>query len=127
MKKTYLLAPGPTPIPESVLAVFSQPIIHHRTPAFEKVIENVRSGLKYLYQTKQEVLILAASGTGAMDASVTNLFSPGEKVIVVNAGKFGERWSALAYAGDLSNREEVGYPCGLRCHHRVRRLSLADG
>jgi aspartate aminotransferase-like enzyme len=102
MKKTYLLAPGPTPIPESVLAVFSQPIIHHRTPAFEKVIENVRSGLKYLYQTKQEVLILAASGTGAMDASVTNLFSPGEKVIVVNAGKFGERWIKIAKAYGLN-------------------------
>ena len=96
MRKIYLLTPGPTPIPESVLAAMSQPIIHHRTPAFMTVFEEVKAGLKYVFQTKQDVLILTATGTGAMDASVSNLFSKGEKVITVNAGKFGERWTKIA-------------------------------
>jgi aspartate aminotransferase-like enzyme len=96
MKKTYLLTPGPTPIPESVSAGFARPIIHHRTAAFEKLFEDVRQGLKFLYQTRQEVLILSASGTGAMEASVSNLFKKGDKVITLNAGKFGERWTKIA-------------------------------
>jgi aspartate aminotransferase-like enzyme len=101
VKKTYLLTPGPTPIPESVSAIFSKPIIHHRTPAFQSVFEDVRQGLKYLYQTKQDVLLLTATGTGAMDAAVSNLFSRGEKVITLNAGKFGERWTKIAKAYEL--------------------------
>jgi aspartate aminotransferase-like enzyme len=102
MKKTYLLTPGPTPIPDSVLAALSEPIIHHRTPAFEKIMEEVRNGLKYLFQTKQEVLMLATTGTGAMEASVSNLFSRGDKVITVNGGKFGERWTQIAKAYGLN-------------------------
>lgn len=102
MKKTYLLTPGPTPIPEGVSAVFAQPIIHHRTPLFEQVFQNVRDGLKYVFQTKQEVLTLAATGTGVMDAAVANLFSRGQKVITVNGGKFGERWTKIATAYGLN-------------------------
>jgi aspartate aminotransferase-like enzyme len=96
MKKTYLLTPGPTPIPESVSAIFARPIIHHRTATFEKLFEDVRQGLKFLYQTRQEVLMLAASGTGAMEAAVANLFKRGDKVITLNAGKFGARWTKIA-------------------------------
>jgi aspartate aminotransferase-like enzyme len=96
MKKNYLLSPGPTPIPESVISVFAQPIIHHRTPAFQNLFEEVRAGLKYLYQTKQDVLILTSTGTGAMEAAVSNLFCRGDRVITINAGKFGERWTKLA-------------------------------
>jgi len=102
VKKTYLLTPGPTPIPETVSAVFSRPIVHHRTPAFEAVLQDVRQGLKYLYQTKQDVLVLTATGTGAMDASVCNLFNRGEKVITLNAGKFGARWTKIAKAYELT-------------------------
>ena len=98
MKKTYLLTPGPTPIPESVQAEFAKQIIHHRTPEFEKIFANVRSQLKALFQTKQEVLTLAATGTGAMDAAFTNICSPGDTVITLNAGKFGERWTHIAEA-----------------------------
>jgi aspartate aminotransferase-like enzyme len=101
MKKTYLLAPGPTPIPESVSAALAQPILHHRTPAFQSLFEEVRAGLKYLFQTKQEVILLTASGTGAMEAAVSNLFSRGDQVITLNAGKFGERWTKLAQAYGL--------------------------
>jgi len=96
MKKTYLLAPGPTPIPESVLAVFSQPIIHHRTPAFQALFEEVRTGLKKIFQTKNDVLLLSSTGTGGMEATISNLFKRGDKVITVNGGKFGERWTQLA-------------------------------
>src|SRR4051812_44013089 len=101
MKKTYLLAPGPTPIPEAVSSVLAQPIIHHRTPGFQTLFEEVRSGLKYLFQTKQDVLILTATGTGAMDATVSNLFQKGDTVITLNAGKFGERWTKLTQAYGL--------------------------
>lgn len=111
MKKTYLLTPGPTPIPESVSAIFSKPIIHHRTPAFEAVFQDVRQGLKYLYQTKQDVLLLTATGTGAMDAAVSNLFNRGDKVISLNAGKFGERWTNIAKAYEL-NTVEIKVPAG---------------
>src|SRR3954470_20613645 len=96
MKKTYLLTPGPTPIPESVISVFARPIIHHRTPGFQTLFEDVKASLKYLYQTKQDVLILAATGTGAMDAAVCNIFRKGDIVITINGGKFGERWTKIA-------------------------------
>ncbi|MBN2332349.1 MAG: alanine--glyoxylate aminotransferase family protein [Deltaproteobacteria bacterium] len=96
MKKQYLLAPGPTPVPPNVLQVMSMPILHHRAPAYKAIFEEVREGLKYLFQTQEEVLVFAASGTGAMEGSIANLFSPGDKVITVNGGKFGERWGQIA-------------------------------
>lgn len=98
MKKTYLLTPGPTPIPESIAAGFARPLIHHRTPQFQAAFEEVRAGLKYLFQTRQEVLTLTCSGTGAMEAAMVNLFSPGEKIIHVDGGKFGERFGKIAQA-----------------------------
>ena len=73
----------------------AEPIIHHRTPEFSKVFGEVREGLKKLYQTSQDVIVLASSGTGAMEASVVNLLSAGDRVIVVNGGKFGERWTKI--------------------------------
>ena len=96
--KRYLLAPGPTPVPPEVLAVMSQPIIHHRTPQFSALFAEAAAGLKTLFQTQQDVLILAASGTGGMEGAVTNLLSPGDEVVVVNGGKFGERWLKLCAA-----------------------------
>ena len=88
MKKRYLLAPGPTPVPDSALLAMAEPIIHHRTPQFSKVFREAADLLKYVFQTKEDVLILAASGTGAMEGSITNLYSPGDEVIFVNRGKF---------------------------------------
>jgi aspartate aminotransferase-like enzyme len=102
MQKTYLLTPGPTQVPESVLALASKPILHHRTPQFTAVMEDVKQGLKYLFQTKQDVMVLTSSGTGAMDAAVTNLFKKGDKVITINGGKFGERWTKIAKAYGLN-------------------------
>lgn len=102
MKKTYLLTPGPTMVPERVLSLSAKQIIHHRTPQFVAVMEEVKAGLKYLFQTKQDVMILSCSGTGAMDASVTNLFRRGDKVMTINGGKFGERWTKICKAYGLN-------------------------
>ena len=101
MIKQYLLSPGPTPIPNEVQLAMAQTMIHHRTPEFAVVLEKARQGLKTLFGTTNDVIILASSGTGAMEAAVTNLFSPEEKVIVVNGGKFGERWLRICRAFGL--------------------------
>ena len=98
MKKYYLLAPGPTPIPPEVLQALSRPILHHRTPEFESLFARVRAGLAALLETRSEVIVLAASGTGAMEAAVVNLLSAGDEAIVVRCGKFGERWAELCAA-----------------------------
>lgn len=96
MIKNYLLAPGPTPVPPRVQLAMAAPIIHHRTPQFSAIFGEAKDGLKQLFQTKEDVLILAASGTGAMESSITNLFSPGDEVLTINGGKFGERWTKIA-------------------------------
>ncbi|MCC6847931.1 MAG: alanine--glyoxylate aminotransferase family protein [Deltaproteobacteria bacterium] len=101
MIKKYLLAPGPTPVPESVLLAMAQPIFHHRTPQFEALFAETAKSLQGLFKTAQDVLILASSGTGAMEASVVNTTSPGDRVLVVNGGKFGERWGKIAAAYGL--------------------------
>jgi aspartate aminotransferase-like enzyme len=94
--KQFLLAPGPTPVPARVRLAMAHPMIHHRTPQFSAIFAEVRKGLRELFQTTQDVILLAASGTGAMEAAVVNCFAAGEEVVVVNGGKFGERWLKLA-------------------------------
>ncbi|OPX20139.1 MAG: class V aminotransferase [Desulfobacca sp. 4484_104] len=98
MKKRYLMAPGPTPISPQTLLAMASPIIHHRAPEFAEVLAEIRQGLKYLYQTKNEVLIFAASGTGAMEGAITNTLSPDDTALVVRGGKFGERWGEICEA-----------------------------
>jgi aspartate aminotransferase-like enzyme len=98
MKKYQLMAPGPTPVPSEVLLAMAQPILHHRTPEYEALFIEVLAGLKRLVQTSQDVIPLACSGTGAMEAAVVNTLSPGDTVVVVSAGKFGERWLDLCRA-----------------------------
>ena len=102
MIKHYLLSPGPTPIPNEVALAMSETMIHHRTPEFNRVFDEARHGLKKLFGTQSDVLMLASSGTGAMEASVANLFSPGDKVLVINGGKFGERWLNISNAYGLN-------------------------
>ena len=99
--KHYLLAPGPTPVPPRVLQAMAQPIIHHRTPEYEALFAEVRANLKALFQCRNEVLMFAASGTGAMEAAVVNTLSPGDRVLVVRGGKFGERWAEICQAHGL--------------------------
>jgi len=96
--KHYLLAPGPTPIPPEVLQAMAQPIIHHRTPEYEALFADVRRDLRSFFQCKNEVLMFAASGTGAMEGAVVNTLSPGDRVIIVRGGKFGERWAEICEA-----------------------------
>jgi len=96
--KRYLLAPGPTPIPPEVLQAMALPIIHHRTPEFEALLADVRRDLRLVFQCRNEVLMFAASGTGAMEGAVVNTLSPGDQVVVIRGGKFGERWAEICEA-----------------------------
>ncbi len=96
MDKWFLLTPGPTPVPSEVLLEMANPIIHHRTDEFKEIFKTVCNDLKYLFQTENDVIILSSSGTGAMEASISNLFNEGDKVLIIRAGKFGERWGEIA-------------------------------
>jgi aspartate aminotransferase-like enzyme len=112
MLKRYLLAPGPTPVPSEVLLAMAAPIIHHRSPDFLPVLDSAKKGLQWLFQTKNDVLILSSTGTGGMVGTVNNFFSKGDRVLVVNGGKFGERWTKICQAYGLKVEEipvEWGY------------------
>jgi aspartate aminotransferase-like enzyme len=98
MKKNYLLTPGPTPLPPEVCEALSRPIIHHRTPQFQTIFKEITEGLKEMLQTKNDCFTLTSSGTGAMEAAVVNLLSWGDQALVVEGGKFGERWTELCEA-----------------------------
>src|SRR6266851_2346035 len=93
--KKYLFTPGPAPVPPEVLLEMARPIIHHRTPEFSAVLDQARERMQPLLGTREEVILLAASGSGAMEAAVTNLLKPGEQAIFVDGGKFGERWGRI--------------------------------
>ena len=98
IRKTRLFTPGPTPLLPAAQFAMAAADIHHRTPEFRALYQRVLDQLKGFVGTKNDVLLLASSGTGAMEASVSNLTSPGDRVLVLSAGKFGERWTALAKA-----------------------------
>jgi aspartate aminotransferase-like enzyme len=100
--KPYLLAPGPTPVPPTVLQAMAQPMIHHRTPEYEALFAEVRRDLRRVFQCQGEVLMFAASGTGAMEGAVVNCCSPGDRVAVIRGGKFGERWAEICQAYGLT-------------------------
>jgi serine---pyruvate transaminase len=97
-EKRYLMTPGPTPAPPEVLAAIARPVLHHRGPDYRKLYSDCLGRLREIFRTREEVLLFGASGTGAMESAVANLCSPGERVLVVSAGYFGERWAALATA-----------------------------
>src|SRR3989440_6116518 len=101
IRKQRLLTPGPTPLYPPALHAMMASDIHHRTEDFRKVYRSCLADLKEVMGTSNDVLMFAASGTGAMDATVSNLFSPGDRVIVCSAGKFGERWAEIAKAYGL--------------------------
>lgn len=96
MLKKYLLAPGPTPVPPEVALAMAAPVVLHRTPGFSELFRRVADRSAELFGTAEPVLTLSCSGTGAMEAAVTNTMSPGDRVIVVSGGKFGERWSEIS-------------------------------
>ena len=109
--KRYLMTPGPTPVPPRVLAAMAEPVVHHRGPDFRVVYERCLGRLRDVCRTKADVLLLTASGTAAMESCVSNLCSPGDRVVVVSAGYFGERWSAIARAFGCAV-EELRYAWG---------------
>ncbi len=98
IRKTRLFTPGPTPLLPAAQFAMAAADMHHRTPEFRALFQKVLAQLKVFVGTKNDVLLLACSGTGAMEASVSNLTSPGDQVLVLTAGKFGERWVDLAKA-----------------------------
>src|SRR2546426_6970037 len=117
MLKRYLLAPGPTPVPPEVLLAMARPMFHHRAPEFDKVFAEVRDGLKWLFQTKNNVLMLAASGTGGMEGSVSNFLSPGDKALTINRSE--------------EHTSELQSPCNLVCRlllekKKKRRIVLTS-
>ena len=93
--KDYLMTPGPTQVHPNALAEMSKPLIHHRTPVYDLLFKEVREGLQYLFQTDDDVMVLASSGTGSMEGAVSNFLSSEDKVVVVRGGKFGDRWSEI--------------------------------
>ncbi|HEX3894377.1 MAG TPA: alanine--glyoxylate aminotransferase family protein [Terracidiphilus sp.] len=97
-RKTRLYTPGPTPLLPAAQFAMAAADMHHRTPEFRALYQKVLAQLKVFVGTQNDVLLLSSSGTGAMEASVSNLTSPGDKVLVLTAGKFGERWVDLAKA-----------------------------
>jgi serine---pyruvate transaminase len=105
MEKRYLFTPGPTPVPPEVLAAMGAPVVHHRSPDFRPVYERCLARLREVCRTESDVLLFAASGTGAFESAVVNLVSPGEPHLVVSAGSFGERWAAMtsAYGAEIDH------------------------
>jgi aspartate aminotransferase-like enzyme len=95
-EKRYLVTPGPTPVPPEVLAATGAPMIHHRTPEFRTILARVLERLQQVFRTEHDVVLFASVGTGGMESAVANLCSPGDRVLVVSHGFFGERWAAIA-------------------------------
>src|SRR3954447_26469215 len=105
--KQYLMTAGPTPVPPAVSQAMATPMLYHRAPAFVELYERVLGKLPKVFQTENDVLTFAASGSGAMDSAAANLIRPGTKVLACAAGKLGERWIELAkaYQADLTTYE----------------------
>jgi aspartate aminotransferase-like enzyme len=119
-----LMIPGPTPVPENVLLALAKHPIGHRSGEFSQIMAEVTANLKWLHQTQNDVLMLTVSGTGAMEAGIINFFSPGDRVLVIHNGKFGERWAevAKAFALDVS---EVTAPWGQPIDPNAVKAALA--
>jgi serine---pyruvate transaminase len=95
MRKPRLMTPGPSPVPEEVLLELARPVIHHRSSEAVAVVAEVVEGLKYVFRTRNDVVIFASSGTGSMEAAVVNTVPPGSKAIILDAGWFASRWGVL--------------------------------
>src|ERR1700756_5940196 len=125
IKKQRLLTPGPTPLYPPALHAMMASDVHHRTEDFRKAYRSCLADLKEVMGTANDVLMFAASGTGAMDATVSNLFSRGDKVIVCVAGKFGERWADIVKAYGLE-ANVVTVPYGQVVSPQQVRAALAQ-
>jgi aspartate aminotransferase-like enzyme len=95
-EKQLLMLPGPTPVPQEVLQALARPMINHRGPEFKSLLAEAAEGLKEVFRTRQDALILTGAGSGAMEAAVSNFVSPGDRVLVVSIGSFGDRFAQIA-------------------------------
>ena len=107
--KQYLMTAGPTPLPPRVLSVMAEPVVYHRSPAFDALFARVLDRLPVVFGTSNDVMVFAASGSGAMESAVANLVAPGEQILACAAGKFGERWIEL---GEAHGADVVRYEPG---------------
>ena len=105
--KQYLMTAGPTPLPPRVSQVMAEPIVYHRAPPFVEIYERALARLREVFQTENDVLSFAASGSGAMESAVANLVVPGEPAVGASAGKFGQRWAELceAFGAEVTHLE----------------------
>jgi aspartate aminotransferase-like enzyme len=124
-QKRYLFTPGPTPVPPHVLAALAEPVLHHRAPDFREVYARVLGRLKEVHRTESEVLLFTSSGTGAFESAIANLCSPGDRVLAVAAGSFGERWAAMARRFGCEV-EELRHPWGETPSPEDLRARLAE-
>ncbi len=120
-----LRIPGPTPCPDEVLEAVGRPMINHRGPEFKDIVLRVTERLKQVFQTKGDVLTLTSSGTGAMEAAITNVFSPGDKVLAVSIGYFGDRFADIArvYGAQV---QTLAFPWGTAADPDRIRQALKD-
>lgn len=134
--KTFLMIPGPTPVPESVLLAMAKSPIGHRSAEFSEILKEVYKDLKWLFQTKHEVFIYTASGTGAMEAALANLVNVGDKVLSLVIGNFGARWSKIAHSrgavvekievelGDFIRPEDLKAKLKQDVNHEIKIVTL---
>jgi aspartate aminotransferase-like enzyme len=127
MTKEILMIPGPTPVPPEVSAAMGKPMISHRGLEFVQLFQRIQTGLQTVFQTREEVLLFPAAGTGAMEAALVNLFSPGERLLSVQTGEFGRRFAKIAQIFGLqvaSMETETGL--GLDPQAVIRVLDKAE-
>lgn len=125
LHKTYLGLPGPTPVPERVQRAMQQPMINHRGPVFKEIFQDVVTGMKAVFNTTTaDILTYPSSGTGVMEAGIVNLFSPGDCVLVLSVGNFGDRLAEIATSYGL-NVEKVSVADGQAINLQYLQVRLA--
>ena len=122
-EKQLLMIPGPTAVPQSILLAGAHPMVNHRGPEFRAALEACTEGLKRVFQTSHEVYILTASGTGGLEAAIVNTLSPGDKILSVSIGVFGDRFATIAetYGADV---EKMDFPMGSAADPEMIRKRL---
>src|SRR3954463_8152986 len=123
--KQRLLTPGPTPVPEETLLELARPVNYHRSAEFRQILAEVLEDLQYIYRTRNPVIPLTSSGTGALEAALVNCVPPGGKAICLIAGRFGERWKSLCKAFGVES-VNVTVPYGQAVPPEALARALAD-
>jgi len=125
LKKNFLMSPGPSKVPESVMLEMAQPVFHHRTPQYQEIFADVTAKLKQVFRTKNDVFVFTSSGTGAMEASVTSFLSAGDTVLTIDMGKFSQRFDLIAKAYGI-NTKKIDVEWGKAVDPSVVEAALAE-